>query len=90
MDFGKNVIFSDTVFAQEVDGELVLLDMNDDKYFGLDSTATDIWNLLKEGRTLQESYEILFQMYDVEENQLRKDLEKFVEKLIERDLAQLA
>jgi hypothetical protein len=49
MDFSKKIIFSDTVFAQEVDGEMVLLDMNAENYFGLDSVASDIWKLLQEG-----------------------------------------
>jgi len=32
IDFTKNVLFSDTVFAQQVDGEMVLLDMNNENY----------------------------------------------------------
>lgn len=89
MNFDLKVVFSDTVFAQQIDGELVLLDMEGDKYFGLDNTATDIWTLLKEDRTLQEAYELLLQMYDVDGSQLRIDLEAFVEKLVECDLAKL-
>lgn len=89
MDFTKKVQFPDTIFAQEVDGEMVLLDMNSENYFGLDAVASDIWQLLQEGRTLQETEDALLEMYDVEPEQLRSDLKAFVGKLVESKLATL-
>ncbi|WP_292656497.1 PqqD family protein [Nitratifractor sp.] len=89
MDFSKKVNFSDAIFAQEVDGEMVLLDMNSENYFGLDAVASDIWRLLQEGKTLQETEEALLEIYDAEAEQVHKDLEAFVEKLIESGLASL-
>ena len=49
MNFTQKVNFFDTVFAQEVDDEMVLLDMNSENYFGLDTVDSDIWQLLQEG-----------------------------------------
>jgi hypothetical protein len=89
VDFSQKVLFSDTVFAQEVDGEMVLLDMNTENYFGLDSVASDIWKLLQEGKTLQETYDALIEMYDVEPDTLKNDLETFVTTLIDQKLATL-
>ena len=89
MVFAQNVRFSGTLFAQEIDGEMVLLDMNTENYFGLDSVASDIWRLLQEGKTIQETYDELLQAYDVEEATLRKDLEVFVQTLIDSELATL-
>lgn len=89
MDFNRKVRFPDTVFAQEVDGEMVLLDMNSENYFGLDAVASDIWRLLQEGRTLQETEEALLQIYDVEPEQLRSDLKAFVGRLVDSKLATL-
>lgn len=87
MLFSNKVLFADTVFAQEVDGEMVLLDMNTENYFGLDSVASDIWKLLQEGKTLQETYDALLDMYDVEPDTLKKDLETFVNTLVDQKLA---
>lgn len=89
MNFSQKVNFPDTVFAQEVDGEMVLLDMDSENYFGLDAVASDIWKLLQEGKTLQETEETLLEMYDVEPEQLRSDLKAFVGKLVESKLATL-
>lgn len=86
----SQVVFADTVFAQEIEGEMVLLDMNTENYFGLDSVAGDIWKLLQEGKTLRETYEALLEMYDVDPDTLRNDLETFTKTLIDNKLAALA
>lgn len=80
----------DTVFAQEVDGEMVLLDMNSENYFGLDAVGTDIWQAIEkyEG-DLQEVLSDLMEQYDVEEEVLKKDLTAFVDKLVENGLVEV-
>ena len=89
MDFSRHVDFPETLFAQEVDGEMVLLDMNSENYFGLDAVATDIWRLLQEGKSLEETVTELLEIYDVDEATLRRDLENFVGQLTENGLATL-
>ena len=89
MDFSKKVRFPETLFAQEVDGEMVLLDMTSENYYGLDSVATDIWRLLQEGRSLEETVEALQEIYEVEEERLRNDLENFLTRLAEQGLVEL-
>jgi len=89
VDLNKKVTFADTVFAQEVDGEMVLLDMNSENYFGLDAVGTDIWQAMQEKATLQEVLEVLLDQYEVEEEVLKKDLVSFVEKLEESGLVEV-
>ena len=89
MDLNQKVTFADTVFAQEVDGEMVLLDMNSENYFGLDAVGTDIWQAMQEKETLQEVLEVLLEQYEVEEDVLKKDLVAFVEKLQESGLVEV-
>jgi len=86
MDLNKKITFADTVFAQEVDGEMVLLDMNSENYFGLDAVGTDIWQAIQEKETLQAVLEVLLEQYDVEEEVLKRDLLAFVGKLEESGL----
>jgi len=86
MDLTKKIMFADTVFAQEVDGEMVLLDMNSENYFGLDAVGTDIWQTMQEKETLQNVLEALLEQYDVEEEVLKNDLLAFVQRLKESGL----
>ena len=89
MDLTQKVTFADTVFAQEVDGEMVLLDMNSENYFGLDAVGTDIWQAMQEEENLEKVLEILLEQYDVEEEVLKNDLLAFVQKLQENGLVQV-
>jgi len=85
-DLNKKINFLDTVFAQEVDGEMVLLDINTENYFGLDDVGTSIWQAMQESETLQEVLNVLLEQYDVDEAVLKKDLLAFVGKLEESGL----
>ncbi len=89
MNLNQKIIFSERVFAQEVDGEMVLLDMESENYFGLDEVGTSIWQAMQEKKTLQEVFEVLLEQYDVEEEVLKKDLSDFVDKLLKSGLVEV-
>lgn len=83
----KKIVISDQVFAQEVDGESVLLDMESENYFGLDGVGTSIWHAIEkyEG-DFDKIFEALKQEYDVDETTLLRDLENFLNNLQENGL----
>lgn len=87
MDLSKRLECSENLFVQEVDGELVLLDMQSENYFGLDAVASKIWQILNADKSLAETAEILQEIYDVDESTLRRDLETFVQQLLDNGLA---
>jgi hypothetical protein len=89
MNFNQKITFADTVFAQEVDGEMVLLDMESENYFGLDEVGTAIWQEMQEKETLQEVFEALLEQYEVEAEVLERDLSDFVEKLLDSGLVEV-
>jgi len=89
MDLDQKITFSDTVFAQEVDGEMVLLDMESENYFGLDEVGTAIWQSMQEYGTLQEVFHAMLEQYDVEEEVLKNDLSDFVNKLLKSGLVKV-
>ncbi len=88
MELKQSVTVSETVFAQEVDGEMVLLDMNSEKYFGLDDIGTAIWQAMEKSGSLDEIFVSLQEQYEVEPEILKKDLLDFVEKLQEKGIVQ--
>ena len=90
MELNEKIVFADTVFAQEVDGEMVLLDMNTENYFGLDEVGTSIWQAIEENNgDLAEVFEVLMAQYDVEEEVLKRDLSAFVKRLAESGLVKV-
>jgi hypothetical protein len=89
MNLNHKVTFADTVFAQEVDDEMVLLDMNSENYFGLDEVGTAIWQAMQKSGFLTDVLTSLLAQYEVEEDVLKKDLLIFVEKLQESGLVKV-
>ena len=86
----QKVTISPEVLSQEVDGETVLLDLQSESYFGLDEVGTRIWQLLNDGRNLQAVFDTLLGEYDVEEQQLGKDLQDHIAQLVDAGLIFLA
>ena len=89
MNLTQKITFAETVFAQEVDGEMVLLDMNSENYFGLDEVGTAIWQAMQKSGDLQIVYQTLLEQYEVEAEILEKDLLDFAEKLQESGLVEV-
>jgi len=74
------------VLSQEVSGETVLLDLNNENYFGLNEVGTRIWQLLQEQNNLEKIYNILLEEYEVDAKQLRKDFDDIIKQLVESGL----
>jgi hypothetical protein len=77
------------VLVQEMSGELVLLNLETEEYFGLDDVGNAMWTCLKESDSLQVAYDRLLEMYEVEPQQLKQDLLKLVEQFVEHDLVEI-
>lgn len=71
------------VLVQELEGESVLLNLDSERYFGLDEVGTRIWQLLGEHRSLERVCEEMLKEYDVDESELRRDLLKLARDLVE-------
>ncbi len=69
------------VLSQEVSGETVLLDLNNENYFGLNEVGTRIWQLLQEQNNLERIYDVLLDEYEVDTKQLRKDFDDIINQL---------
>lgn len=89
MDLNQKVIFKKTVFTQEIDGEMVLLDMTSEHYFGLDEVGTSIWKAFKDTASLVEVLDILLDEYDIDRENLEKDISFFIKELSDSGLIAL-
>jgi len=60
----SRVAISDDVLVQDVGGEVVLLDLAGERYFGLDEVGTRIWALLPERSDLDGVHKTLCEEFD--------------------------
>jgi hypothetical protein len=64
----SNLIFS------EIDGDIVLLSIENNNYYGLDEIGSIIWNMIETPYKLSEIINILTQQYDVDYSQCLEDV----------------
>ena len=69
---------STDVLSREIHGELVLLDLKTESYFGVGGVGARIWQLLSSGTNLRDMTEVLAAEYEVSQELLAQDLERFV------------
>ena len=79
---------SDTLI-REVDGEAVILNVNSERYFGLDDVGTRMLAALQSCESIQAAYEALLAEYDVDPELLRRDLTELIEELVEHGLLEV-
>ena len=91
MDIQPNqkIQISPEVLFQEVAGEIVLLDLESENYFGLDAVGARIWGLLQTGSKVGEAVDALLQEFDVDRATLEADVAYLVERLAEAGLIRL-
>lgn len=79
---------ADNVLFQEVDGEAVLLSLDEGCYYGLDELGTRIWKLIHQDLDNEQMVAAIVQEYDVAPEQARRDLDKFLGDLEQSGLIQ--
>jgi hypothetical protein len=72
--------------AVAMDGELVMMGLDQGEYFGMRGVAASIWEHLAEPRTLDELCGLVSQEYDTTSTACRPDVEAFVDDLLTRRL----
>jgi hypothetical protein len=78
-----------SILFYDVDGEAVLLNQKDGKYYGFDAVGTRMWTILSEQKQLRAAHKILLAEYDVSAEQLEHDLVAFVDEMAAHGLVQV-
>ena len=84
-----SISISKDVLTQELQDETVLLDLDSENYFGLDSVGTRIWQLLNEGQDEVAIVNTLLDEYEVEREVLEKDISGLLSRLNEAGLIKI-
>ncbi|MEM9557979.1 MAG: PqqD family protein [Acidobacteriota bacterium] len=76
----------DALFRRLDDDEAVVLHLDSQRYFGLDSVGARLWELLTVSPSLDAASAVLLEEFDVDEASLRADLDSFVAELVRHEL----
>ena len=89
VELTKRVIVPPHVLIRHLDGESVLLNLESERYFGLDTTGTRMWELVTTLPSIGLAYEKLVEEFDVEPETLRIHLTELLSGLVENGLLQV-
>ncbi len=85
-DFSRPFLPSAEVLHQQLEGETVLLDLDSERYFGLDETGTRIWALLIQHQRPEVVLEHMLQEFEVDEETLKADIADLLTRLLDSGL----
>jgi len=90
LQFASRVVVPKHVLVRHLDGESVLLNLETEKYFGLDATGTRMWQLVTAAPTVDAAYALLLEEFEVEPELLRTHLTELLSRLLENGLLNIA
>ncbi|MEI6393779.1 MAG: PqqD family protein [Verrucomicrobiota bacterium] len=74
------------ILKQEAAGTVVLLNMDDGRYFALDGVGGRVWDLCDGSRTLSEIAAILAEEYEAPAETIERDLAELINDLTNEEL----
>ena len=86
ISFSDRVTVPDEILISNLQDESVILNLDSERYFGLDNVGTRMLSVLTNSASIEAAYELLAQEYNVDRNVLREDLIVLVEKLLQQGL----
>lgn len=89
---GDETVVSHTagMVSSDLDEKKVMMNIESGRYYGLDSIGSRIWELIEKPQKVQELVLELLKEYDVEENNCRRDVLLFLNKLHDQGLIDIA
>jgi hypothetical protein len=80
MEINKKVI------SKKLQGETVLLNMENGDYFSLNPIGTEIFEGIADGKSIDQIIQFLLLTYEVEYEKLKSDVESLVEGMINKNI----
>jgi hypothetical protein len=84
--FANRAVVPAHVLVRQLDGESVLLNLETERYFGLDATGSRMWELVTTLPSIDAAFEKLEQEFDVQPALLRENLTQLLSQLVENGL----
>jgi hypothetical protein len=86
ISFSDRVTVPDDVLISHLQDEAVILNLDSERYYGLDDVGTRFLSVVTTSESIESAYDRLRGEYDVDPDILRNDLLALIENLIDRGL----
>ena len=86
ISFSDRVRTAEDVLISNLQEESVILNLDSERYYGLDDVGTRFLSALNASESIEAAYEVLRDEYDVDPHSLRQDLFELVEDLVNQGI----
>jgi len=74
------------IAAKVIDGEAIIINLASGIYYSMDKVGGLVWEMIDEGRTLEEMLAVILARYEVSADQVKTDIEQLVNELLQENL----
>lgn len=74
------------IIYQDMQDEVIILNLKDDSYIGLDQAGANFWNIILDSHSVKDAYEHILSEYDIDADTLKEDLNSFIHELLGKKL----
>ena len=85
----RHIIARNNLLIQPLGDEAIALNLDNEMYYKLNAVAYDSWRVLIEGKSIEETCQVLQATYDVPSDVLLRDIESFIKQLYELKLIEI-
>ncbi|HEY6217248.1 MAG TPA: PqqD family protein [Pyrinomonadaceae bacterium] len=86
ISFSDRVRMAEDVLISSLQEESVILNLDSERYYGLDNVGTRFLSVLNTSDSIEAAYEVLRDEYDVDADGLRQDLLELAEDLVKQGI----
>ena len=90
ISFSDRVRIPDDVLISQLQEESVILNLDSERYFGLDDVGTRFLSVLTASESIEAAYQSLLEEYDVDREVLREDLVALIENLSQQGIIEVS
>ena len=83
----SNIIYrNDEILINEVDGETVMMSIENGTYYGMNPTGNFVWNILNQERSIEEIVNKIIETFSLTEDQCNSDVLPFIQSMIDEKI----
>ena len=89
LNFKKKVIIPAYILHKDLNGEGVILNLETEAYFGMDTVANRMFVVLSSADNIEAAFNMLQNEYEIDPVTLQRDIQEFIGKLVEYGMVRL-
>lgn len=90
VSFSDRVRIPDDVLISRLQEESVILNLDSERYYGLDDVGTRFLSVLTTSNSIDAAYQSLAEEYDVDREVLRQDLVALIQNLLQQGIIEVS